>query len=155
MALKNPNIDIYWEDFHPQTVFNFGSFLLTKENIIAFGLDYDPLPHHICEQTARQSPIGTLCASGIQGVGIAHKILCDNLLRKSSLVAGRGFEEMIVHRPILPEQQLTISMEVLNCKAHSFKNDRGWVNYKVKLIAEDQRKLLSYKADVLFLKRPV
>lgn len=145
---------IYWNGFTVGKKYNFGEYLLTSEAIINFGMAYDPLPHHISEETAKQSPIGKLCASGIQGLGIAHKILCDNLLTNSALVAGKGFEEMVVHTPILPDQKLHIEMEVLASTPHKYKTDRGWITYQVRLFNESAILLLSYRATVLFLADP-
>lgn len=151
---ESHDITIYWNNFVAGEKHTFGKYYLSTKKIIEFGLDYDPLPHHISEETAKHSPIGKLCASGIQGVGIAHKILCDNFLKKTSLYAGKGFEEMIVHQPILPEQNLHIEMSILETTPHKYKNDRGWVHYKVVLFGENDEKLLSYRAMVLFLCNP-
>ncbi len=142
---------MYWNDFTVGKIYHFGEYFLTSEAIIQFGKAYDPLPHHISLETAKLSPIGKLCASGIQGVGIAHKMLCDNLLTDSALVAGRGFEEMVVHKPILPDQKLHIEMEILQSTPHKYKTDRGWITYQVSLLNESTTLLLSYRATVLFL----
>lgn len=152
MKNKQPTKNyIYFEDFSVGEKYKFGEYFLTSDAIIQFGQAYDPLPHHISEETAKQSPIGKLCASGIQGLGIAHKILCDKLLTNSALVAGKGFEEMVVHTPILPNQKLHIEMEVLQSVPHKYKTDRGWITYQVSLFNESAILLLSYRATVLFL----
>lgn len=146
---------VYWDDLKPGDEHNFGSYHITADDIIEFGVKYDPLPHHVSELTAAKSPMRKLCASGIQALGIAHKILCDNLLSNSSLVAGKGFESMRVHKPILPAQKLHIKMMVLSATDHPAKKDRGWVHYKVHLLNCLNERLMTYSAEVLFLKRPL
>jgi acyl dehydratase len=153
MAVHALSPGYYWEDFYPGRHFTYGDYRLTQAEIIEFGKKYDPLPHHIDPDAAAASPLGTLCASGIQAVGIAHKMLCDNLFNNSALVAGRGFDTMRMHQPIPPDALLRVSMEVMQATPHKYQSDRGWVNFQVRLCDQHQHTVMTYASVILFLKR--
>lgn len=143
----------HWEDFDHHTHYDFGTYHLTEKEIIGFGKKYDPLPHHINPEQAAKTSIGTLCASGIQAVGIAHKLLCEHLFLKSALVAGKGFQEMQMHKPIIPGSRLRVMMQVIDKQSHKYQSDRGWVTFHVKLYNQNQETLMTYRSIILFLKR--
>lgn len=80
-----------------------GTYEVTAEEIVAFARQWDPQPFHIDEAAARASIFGGLTACS------AHifSIFCITSQRWQSgvvqqAVAGLGFDEMRMHRPVLP-----------------------------------------------------
>lgn len=148
------SIDIFWDDFTEGRTFDYGEYRVTAAEIMDFGKKYDPLPHHVDEAAAKETTLGVLCASGIHAVGMAQKMLCDNLFNRSSLIAGRGLEQMQMHSPIVPGDCLRVAFTVEKATPHPHKPDRGWVDFSGRLYRADNSTAMSYKTAILFLRRP-
>ena len=63
--MPNPAPKRYWEDFTPGLVIEHGPRRVTREEIVAFGKEFDPQPMHLDEAAARNTMLGGLCASGL------------------------------------------------------------------------------------------
>lgn len=146
---------IYWEQLAAGCHYDFGDYPVTAAEIMAFGRSYDPLPHHTDPLLAAASPLGVLCASGIHALGMAQKLLCDNLFNHSALIAGSGVSDMRMHQPIVPGDCLRVRLAVVTATAHKYKPDRGWVDFETTLYRQDQAAVMTFKTSILFLKSPV
>ncbi|MEO8125432.1 MAG: MaoC/PaaZ C-terminal domain-containing protein, partial [Burkholderiales bacterium] len=71
---------IYWEDFQPGEVQEFGAVTVRREDIIDFASRFDPQPFHLDEAAGRESPYGGLIASGWHTGALAMRMMCDEYL---------------------------------------------------------------------------
>jgi len=55
---------VYFEDIEVGDTAEFGSYEVTKDEIIEFASKYDPQPFHLSDDFAKHTPLGGLCASG-------------------------------------------------------------------------------------------
>ncbi len=62
----NDSSKICWDDFAAGDSWVAGAHAVTKEEILAFGQQYDPEPFHSDEAAAEASIMGGLIASGVQ-----------------------------------------------------------------------------------------
>ena len=143
----------YWQDFKTGDCYQYGSYKVTEEEVIEFGLKYDPLPHHIGVEQAKNTTLGVLCASGIHILGMAQKLLCDNLYNNSSLIAGKGVESMRVLKPVVPGDILSVSLNVHSASLHPYKSDRGWVDLRASVTRQGGEEVMTFRNDILFLCR--
>ena len=67
--------NLYFEELQIGIRSVAGPYLLSKEEIIRFAKQYDPIPRHIDEELAAQSVFGGLTASGSQYVCDLHPAL--------------------------------------------------------------------------------
>ena len=56
--------NLYFEELHIGIRSAAGPYSLSKEEIIRFAKQYDPIPRHVDEELAAQSVFGGLTASG-------------------------------------------------------------------------------------------
>ena len=61
---SNPASKLYWEDFTPGRVMEYGPRRVTREEILDFAAEFDPQPFHLDETAARASMLGGLCEIG-------------------------------------------------------------------------------------------
>jgi acyl dehydratase len=52
-----------------------GSVTVTREEILAFGREFDPQPFHVDEDAARRSPYGGLIASGWHTAALSMRLI--------------------------------------------------------------------------------
>jgi hypothetical protein len=55
---------IYFEDLEIGKETHFGSYEVTREEVIKFAAKYDPQPFHLSDEAAAQTHFGRLAASG-------------------------------------------------------------------------------------------
>src|SRR4028118_760728 len=84
---------IAFEDFIPGSTRILGPVAVSKDEIIAFGREYDAQPFHVDEAAARESFVGTLIASGWHSCCINMRLLADGLLLDSTSLGAPGIDE--------------------------------------------------------------
>jgi len=58
LAEDKPMADLYFEDAGIGTRSTAGPYLVTKDEIIQFAMQYDPVPRHLDEEAAARSIFG-------------------------------------------------------------------------------------------------
>jgi acyl dehydratase len=132
-----------------------GSHTITAQDIIDFARTWDPQPFHIDEEIARASIFGGLTACS------AHifSIFCITSQRWQSgvvqqAIAGLGFDEMRMHKPVYAEDILHCMTIVHGTRVSNSKPDRGIVTYQSQLINQDDEVVFSIKASTLMARDP-
>ena len=73
------NMPSYYEDFEIGASQEFGSYLVTAEEIVEFASKYDPQPFHLSDEAGKAMHFGGLCASGWHSCAIAMRMIVDNM----------------------------------------------------------------------------
>ncbi len=144
---------LFLEDFQPGRSWSGGPRPINEAEIIAFARQYDPQDFHTDPELARESPLGFLCASGVQTFGIAHRLMVDSVLNQTHVVAGGSVDNFRMRLPVVPGDQLSLHVEVEHTNPHSKKPDRGWVTFLVRLRREDEKTVLEYRTTILILRQ--
>lgn len=124
---------LYWEDFAPGSVSEFGPRLLTRDEIVAFAAEFDPQPMHLDEDAARASMLGGLAASGWHACCILMRMCADGFLLNSSSMGAPGVDEVKWLAPLRPGDRLTLRTTVLETRASNSRPDLGFVRFLFEL----------------------
>lgn len=131
------------------------SHTVTAPEIVEFARQWDPQPWHIDESAAKSSHFGGLTACS------AHifSIFCITSQRWQSgvvqqAIAGLGFDEMRMHRPVYAGDTLRCVSIVDSARASRSKPDRGIVVYQTQLINQNNEVVFSIKASTLMARNP-
>lgn len=92
----------HYEDIAVDTPIEYGAYRVTKEEIFAFALEYDPQPHHIDEEAAKLSLVKGLCASGWHSCAMFMRMFYDGILADCASMGGPGIEETKWKKPVRP-----------------------------------------------------
>jgi acyl dehydratase len=98
---------IHHEDIEIGKPFTFGSKLLTKDEIIAFGRAFDPQPMHTDEEAAKLAPVGGLCASGWHTCALMMRMICDGPIKNTASLGSPGVDEVRWLKPVRPDTLLS------------------------------------------------
>jgi acyl dehydratase len=111
---------IHADELQVGEVFTLGSWTFSREEIVAFGRMWDPLPIHVDSEAAARARFGELIASGIHVVAVMHRLTADTLYSRSSLVAGRGIQQARLTSPVRAGMTLygDICVEDVRLRAH-------------------------------------
>lgn len=86
---------------------------LSKEDIIEFAKVYDPQYMHIDEEKAKQGRFGNLIASGMQTMSISFKLWVETGVYGEHVVAGTGMNNIQFIKPVFPDDELRVVVEVI------------------------------------------
>jgi acyl dehydratase len=78
----------YFEDIEVGSKASFGSYEVTRDEVIAFAQKYDPQPFHLSDEAAAETHFGRLSASGWHTCAMTMSMVVENL--KANTQAGLG-----------------------------------------------------------------
>jgi|SRR5579871_4365027 len=145
--------NLYFEEVDLGAVSNAGPYLVSKDEIISFAKQYDPVPRHIDEEAASRSMFGGLTASGAHTFAILIS-LTGRLQPRNVTLAGLGWDELRLPNPVRPDDALDLEVKVLEKRESKSKPDRGIVRRQVVLRNQNRETVLACFASVLIAKRP-
>ena len=91
----------HFEDLVVGETINLGSTHVTREMILSFAREFDPLPFHLDETAAKKSLLGGLASSGWQTAALTLRLLGDAFLGKIASAGGLGFSDLKWKRPVM------------------------------------------------------
>jgi acyl dehydratase len=111
----------HFEDLQLGEVIELGQTKVSKQMILEFAREFDPLPFHLDEKAAKASLLGGLASSGWQTGALSLRMLVDNFLGKIASAGGLGFTDLKWKTPVMVDDTIggraTIS-ELRRSKTH-------------------------------------
>ena len=144
---------LYWEDFKPGAVTQYGPRLVTREEILAFAAEFDPQPMHLDEEAARAGMLGGLAASGWHTCCLLVRIIADGFILESSSMGGPGVDEVKWLKPLRPDTRVTVRATVLEARPSSGRADRGIAKFLFEMMDEAGTRLMTLTAPLMFGRR--
>jgi len=129
-----------------------GPYLLSKDEIIQFATQYDPIPRHIDEQAAARSVFGGLTASGSHTFAI-YILLTGQLQPHFQVLMGLGWDEVKLPNPVRPGDELDLEMTVLEMRPSKSKSDRGIVRNQNVLRNQKRETVLECVSNIFVARR--
>jgi acyl dehydratase len=144
----------YFEDIEVGAIRRGGGpYLVSKNEIIQFAKQYDPLPLHIDEEAAARSIFGGLSASSAHIFSI-FVLLTTKLQDRFHVLAGMGWDELRLLNAVRPGDALDLETTVLEKRESKSKPDRGIVRDQIHLRNQRRETVLQCIGNVLVAKRP-
>lgn len=141
---------LYAEDHMPGRTFDLGERTLSAEEIVAFAQEWDPQPFHLDVDAARVSPIGGLFASGLHGVAVLVRLGSDGMISKTAIVAGRGWHDVQMRKPIRPGMRLRGRATVVE---QQLRETDGLIHWRLELRDDDDALVLGFTGEGQVLRR--
>jgi acyl dehydratase len=129
-----PPRDRAFEDFEVGESFEYGSYDVSAEEIVAFGRAYDPQPFHTDPEAAKSSIFGGLIASGWHTCAMGMRMLVDNVLSPAHSLGSPGVDEVRFLAPVRPGARLRLRVTVDDLVPSRSKPDRGLVRMRVEVL---------------------
>ena len=144
----------YYEDFQvniPRT--SEQDYKVTKEAIIAFASEWDPVPFHLDEEVAKASPLGKLFASSIHTVAIGVKLAHTMMEGEAAIVAGLGWDELRFLIPVCVGDCLRVRSQVFSKRVSKSQPGRGILVALNEVLNQEGDVVASYKMSSMVLRR--
>ena len=126
--MSNPKL--YWEDFKPGAVAEYGPRRVTREEIVAFASEFDPQPMHLDEAAASQSMLKGLSGSGWHLCSLMMRMLCDGFVGRTASLGSPGVNELRWLAPLRPGDEVTRDVDVMEARVSRSRPDTGIVTFR-------------------------
>jgi acyl dehydratase len=148
-----PIDDRYFEDYIPDSVYEYGSITISRQEILEFASKFDPQPFHTDPEAASHGPFGGLIASGWHTAGVMMRLFADHYVSRVASLGGPGVDELRWLKPVRPGDSLCIRVTVLESKRSRTKPDRGLVRSLVEVFDQEGDPVMSLKVMNMLLVR--
>ena len=99
----------------------FGSVLVTAEEIVEFARRYDPQTMHVDAVAAASGRFGGLIASGWHTGSLAMRLFVEHYLSKVATLPSPGIDELRWVRPVRPGDTLRMRVTVVEARRSKSK----------------------------------
>jgi acyl dehydratase len=130
--------ELCFEDLTPGRVFDLGTTVVDRDEMLAFARRFDPQPFHVDEQAGKASIFGGLAASGWFTASLWMRAYVDGVLARAASLGSPGGEEIAWPAPVFAGDRLRASMEVLEARRSRSREDLGLVKLRAWLHRDDE-----------------
>jgi acyl dehydratase len=141
--------ELYFEDFSPGQVRQFGPRTVTREEIIEFAAEFDPQPMHLDEAAARASLLGGLAASGWHTCCLAMRMIVDGFLNTSHSMGANAVDEVKWRAPVRPGDALTLRATVVETRASRSRPEIGFVTMLLEMSNQDGVQVMTLQSPLM------
>ena len=145
--------DFYYEDIQVGDEASHGDYQTTKEELIAFAKQWDPMIFHTDEDVAKTTPHGGLIAPGTYLLAIRIKLLHQGGVNRK-ILASAGFENVRFLKPSYVGEKLTLKIKLLEKRVSKSKPNYGLAKYNMELVNELGAAVLSMIDTVMIERNP-
>ncbi len=146
----------YLEDIEVGQKASFGSYPVTREEVLEFARKYDPQPFHLSDEAAAETHFGRLAASGWHTCGMTMSMLVASWKEDPQAGLGSpGVDELRWLRPVYPGDTLRVEVEVTEVIPSRSKPDRGVVRSDVTTFNQHDEPVMRFKSIGMMRRRPV
>ncbi|WP_225007936.1 MaoC family dehydratase [Novosphingobium percolationis] len=137
----------YYEDIEPGSTDRFGSYAVTREEVIDFASKYDPQPFHLDDEAAKQTYFGRLSASGWHTCAMTMAMLVEQLRQHEQAGLGSpGVDELRWVKPVYPGDTLTVERLTIDKKRSKSRPEMGSFRNEVKVMNQHGEIVMTMKS---------
>ena len=134
----------YFEDIPVGEKRAFGSYAVTREEVLAFAGKYDPQAFHLDDEAAAKTHFGRLSASGWHTCSMAMAMMVENLKeRRQAGLGSPGVDELRWLKPVYPGDTLRCETEVFEKRRSASRREMGIFRSKVKVFNQHDEPVLA------------
>lgn len=146
---------IFFDDIQVGQGTYFGSYAVTREEVLEFARKYDPQPFHLSDEEAAKTHFGRLAASGWHTCAMTMAVMARKVVEEQQAGLGSpGLDELRWLKPVYPGDTLFVSGEVVKVRASRSKPDIGSVWTAMRVANQHDLPVLTFTSIVLMKRRP-
>ena len=146
---------IYFEDVEIGETTDFGTYAVTRDEVLEFARKFDPQPFHLSDDAAAKTHFGRLAASGWHTGAMAMRVIVDRLTDlKWAGLGSPGLNELRWLKPVHPGDTLRVTGTVVDKKPSRSKPNIGTFWTDTIVTNQHGEPVMSYTSIVLMQRRP-
>jgi acyl dehydratase len=145
----------YLEDMNVGDHAAFGSYAVTREEVIDFASRFDPQAFHLDDAAAAQTHFGRLSASGWHTCAMTMRMMVENLTVGGHAGLGSpGVDQIRWLKPVYPGDTLRVETIVTEVRPSRSKPDIGSVHSDITVFNQNAEPVMTMKSIGLVRRRP-
>lgn len=146
---------IYFEDLEIGKSAVFGTYDVTREEVLEFARKYDPQPFHLSDEEAAKTHFGRIAASGWHTAAMVMAVIARRVVDEEQAGLGSpGIDELRWKKPVYPGDTLTVSGEILEKTPSRSRPDIGSFRTKTTVTNQNGDVVMTFISIVLIRRRP-
>ncbi|MES3048382.1 MaoC family dehydratase [Sphingomonas faeni] len=145
----------YFEDIEVGRTASFGTYAVTREEVMDFAAKYDPQPFHLSDEAAAQTHFGRLSASGWHTCAMVMSMVVANLKENQQAGLGSpGIDELKWVKPVYPGDTLRCETEILEKRVSASRPEMGIFKSRMRVFNQDDVMVMTFVSNGLVATRP-
>src|SRR5690349_9829863 len=146
---------IYFEDLEVGVEREFGTYEVTREEVLEFAGKYDPQPFHLSDEAAAKTHFGRLAASGWHTAAMTMAVIARKVIREEQAGLGSpGIDELRWKKPVYPGDTLHVFGEIIETTPSRSRPDIGSFRARNTVRNQDGDVVMTFISIVLMRRRP-
>jgi acyl dehydratase len=146
---------IYFEDIEVGREAVYGSYEVTREEVLEFARKYDPQPFHLSDEAAARTHFGRLAASGWHTCAMTMAVIARAVVDQEQAGLGSpGVDELRWLKPVYPGDTLHVAGRILDKMPSRSKPDLGSFRTQTTVANQDGVPVMRFTSIVLIRRKP-
>ena len=146
---------IYFEDLEIGAETLFGTYEVTREEVIEFAQKYDPQPFHLSDEAAAKTHFGRIAASGWHTTAMTMAVIARYVVADEQAGLGSpGIDELRWLKPVYPGDTLTVRGKIIDKTPSRSKPEIGSFRTQTIVSNQDGVDVMRFTSIVLMRRRP-
>ena len=143
---------IYFEDLEVGKETDYGTYEVTREEVLEFARKYDPQPFHLSDEAAARTHFGRLSASGWHTAAMTMAVIVRWMSQQAGL-GSPGVDELRWLKPVYPGDTLRVRGTLLEKTPSRSKPFMGSFRTQVEVTNQDDAPVMRYTSIALIRRR--
>jgi acyl dehydratase len=145
----------YFEDLEVGARTDFGTYDVTREEVLEFARKYDPQPFHLSDEEAAKTHFGRIAASGWHTAAMTMAVIARHVVADEQAGLGSpGIDELRWLKPVYPGDTLHVRGEILEKTPSRSKPHIGSFRTRTTVTNQDEVPVMTFVSIVLIRRRP-
>ncbi len=146
---------IYFEDLEVGAETEFGSYEVTREEVIEFARKYDPQPFHVSDEAAAKTHFGRIAASGWHTAAMVMAVIARKVVAEEQAGLGSpGIDELRWLKPVYPGDTLHVRGKIVDKRESRSKPEIGSFRTQTTVTNQNGETAMTFTSIVLIRRRP-
>jgi acyl dehydratase len=146
---------IYFEDLQVGAETYFGSYDVTREEVLEFARKYDPQPFHLSDEEAAKTHFGRLAASGWHTAAMTMAVIARHVTANQQAGLGSpGIDELRWTKPVYPGDTLHVKGKLVEKTPSRSRPEIGSFRTSTTVTNQDDQLVMSFTSIVLIRRNP-
>ena len=146
---------IYLEDLEVSAETHFGSYEVTREEVLEFARKYDPQPFHLSDEEAAKTHFGRLSASGWHTAAMTMGVIARHVVEHRQAGLGSpGIDELRWKKPVYPGDTLHVRGRIVEVTPSRSKPEMGSFRTETTVSNQNDEVVMTFTSIVLMRRRP-
>ena len=146
---------IYFEDLVVGAETEFGSYEVTREEVIDFARKYDPQPFHLSDEAAAKTHFGRIAASGWHTAAMTMGVIARRVVDEEQAGLGSpGIDELRWKKPVYPGDTITVRGKILEKTPSRSKPGIGSFRTETTVTNQHGELVMNFTSIILMRRRP-